>query len=160
MTLAHPLLGSSVSLLEAPTCSTPRAFQPMTIPQAHNRIHSHHSIATAVSMTLNIVRKNSSCRIARAALKRMTPAETIPRQVTPSHPRDRANTLTPGILTLPLRTFWILNGYAAGVVIRLCFLLSPCVVCCCQPSCCCSSQHRGQQTLSASCCCSKSLVVL
>ena len=78
ISLAHSLLGGSVLLPEASACKIPRAFQPMTTPQAHTRQHSHHSIATAASMPLNITGISTPCRSARATSKRKTPAEEMP----------------------------------------------------------------------------------
>ena len=78
ISLAHSLLGGSVLLPEASACNTPRAFQPMTTPQAHTRQHSHHSIATAASIPLSITGTNSPCRCARATSQMKTPAAEMP----------------------------------------------------------------------------------
>ena len=114
ISLAHSLLGGSVLLPEASACKIPRAFQPMTTPQAHTRQHSHHSIATAASIPLSITGISSPCRSARATSKRETPAEEMWRDITITHAQHRASTLPPGILRLPLRTFLILHSYAVA----------------------------------------------
>ena len=115
ISLAHSLLGGSVLLSEASARSTPRAFQPMTTPQAHTRQHSHHSIATAASIALSITGINSPCRSARATSKRKTPAEEMPRNRRTTHALHHASTLPPSIFTLPLlRTFLILHSYGVA----------------------------------------------
>ena len=115
ISLAHSLLGGSVLLPEASACKIPRAFQPMTTPQAHTRQHSHHSIATAASTPLSIIGINSPCRSARATSKRKTPAEEMPLERRITHALHHASTLPPGIFTLPLlRTFLILHSYAVA----------------------------------------------
>ena len=113
ISLAHSLLGGSVLLSVASARSTPRAFQPMTTPQAHTRQHSHHSIATAASTPLSIIGINSPCRSARATSKRKTPAEEMPLEKRITHALHDASTFPLGIFTLPLlRTFLILHSYA------------------------------------------------
>ena len=114
ISLAHSLLGSSVLLSVASAGGSPRAFHPMTTPQAHTRQHSHHSIATATKIPLSITGINSACRSARATSKRETPAEEMWRDITTTHAQHRASTLPPGILRLPLRTFLILHSYAVA----------------------------------------------
>ena len=115
ISLAHSLLGGSVLLSVASARSTPRAFQPMTTPQAHTRQHSHYSIATAASTPLSIIGINSPCRSARATSKRKTPAEEMPLERRITHALHHASTLPPSILTLPLlRTFLILHSYAVA----------------------------------------------